>query len=238
LIALLLLLAGPSLRIEGEGQPSGAVPVVLDRTESMGIAEGTAKPARLASAQTLFHQLARHAGAQPALKLTPYLYGERVAAVDAEQLAAAETNLPPLGNQTSLRAMIGDAFRDHRGAYIPGMVLLTDGGNNVAEPYDGVVQDLVHRRVPLYFAALGWSAQTDIAVDQVYADDIVFVQEKTKAFLGLRQFGFTGKPLPIVAKFGEQRIDVPPFTPDARATSACRSNSCRNTKACTIWTCP
>jgi hypothetical protein len=217
LLALLLLLAGPVLRIEGEGQPSGAVPVVLDRTESMGIAEGAgaAKPVRLASANRLLHGLLDGRSAQPALRLTPYFYGDRVAAADAARLEDTATNLAPVGAETSLRAMIGDTFRDHRGAYAPGIVLLTDGGHNAGEPYDGAVEDLVRRRVPLYFVAFGLERARDVAADQIYADDIVFVQEKTKAFLGLRQFGYAGKPLTIEAKFGDERIDVPAFTPEA-----------------------
>jgi len=215
LIALLLLMAGPMLRIEGEGKPSGTVPVVLDRTESMTLAEGTARPVRLLGANALFRQLHRIADSQPSLRLAPYTYGERVEAADIGTLLATDTNFPAAGSQTSLRAMLSDAFRDHRGAYSPGMVLLTDGGNNVAEPYDGVVDDLVRRRVPLYFVAFGLERAKDIVADQVYADDIVFVQEKTKAFLGMNQFGFAGKPLPIQARFGDQKIEVPNYTPEA-----------------------
>jgi hypothetical protein len=215
LIAMLLLLAGPSLRIEGEGQPSGAVPVVLDRTESMSIAEGVTPTARLASANRLFHELDQQAKSQPSLHLTPYLYGDRVEAMDATRMAESATNQVAQGSQTSFRAMISDSFRDHRGSYSPGMVLLTDGGNNVAEPYDGAVEDLVHHRTPLYFVAFGLEHAKDIVADQIYVEDIVFVKEKVKAFLGLRQFGFTSKALPLVVKFGEQTIDVPNFTPDA-----------------------
>lgn len=213
--ALLLLMAGPVLRIEGEGKPSGTVPVVLDRTESMSLAEGTAHPVRLQGANALFRQLHRKADSQPALRLAPYTYGERVESVDINALLKTDTNYPAAGGQTSFRAMLGDAFRDHRGAYSPGMILLTDGGNNVSEPYDGVVEDLVRRRVPLYFAAFGLERAKDIVADQVYADDIVFVQEKAKAFLGMNQFGFTGKALPIQARFGDLKIEVPNYTPEA-----------------------
>ncbi|MEI8243507.1 MAG: hypothetical protein WCI17_09600 [bacterium] len=215
LIALLLLLAGPMLRIEGEGKPSGTVPVVLDRTESMSLAEGTARPVRLLCANSLFRQLHRSADAHPSLRLAPYTYGDRVEAVDIGELHRTDTNYPAAGARTSLRVMLHDTFRDHRGAYSPGMLLLTDGGNNTAELIDGVVDDLVRRRVPLYFAAFGLERARDIVADQVYVDDIVFVQEKTKAFLGMNQFGFTGKTIPIQARFGDQKIDVPGYTPDA-----------------------
>ena len=215
LITLLLLMAGPMLRIEGEGKPSGTVPVVLDRTESMTLAEGVGRPVRLNSANALFRQLHRSADAQPSIRLAPYTYGERVVAAEIAPLLRTETNYPAAGGQTSFRTMFSDAFRDHRGAYSPGMLLLTDGGNNAPEPFDGVVEDLVRRRVPLYFAAFGLERAKDIVADQVFADDIVFVQEKTKAFLGMSQFGFAGKALPIQARFGDQRIEVPSYTPAA-----------------------
>jgi hypothetical protein len=215
LIAMLLLLVGPTLRIEGEGKPSGTVPVVLDRTESMTLAEGIARPQRLAAANGLFRQLHRSADAQPSLRLAPYTYGSRVEAVEIGTLLTVDTNFPAAGSQTSLRAMLSDSFRDHRGSYTPGLVLLTDGGNNVAERYDGVVDDLVRRRVPVYFVGLGLERAKDIVAEQVYADDIVFVQEKAKAFLGLSQLGFTGKALPIRASFGDQKLDVPDYTPEA-----------------------
>jgi len=215
LIALLLLLAEPSLRVEGECQPPGEMPLVLDRTESMSIAEGMGRPVRLASAHTVFQQVVKDAGSQPPLKVMPYLYDEHVTALNAEQMDVIKTNLPPVGNRTSFRAMIGDSFRDHRGAYVPGMVVLTDGGNNVAEPYDDIVEELVHRRVPLYFVAMGLEHAPAIVADRIDADDIVFVQEKTKAFFAFHQFGFTGKPLPVTATFGKQHIDLSAFAPQA-----------------------
>jgi len=216
LLGLLLLMAGPMLRIEGEGKPSGSVPVVLDCTESMTLAEGVAKPVRLRSANTLFRQLHRSADSQPALHLAPYTCGEHVVPADIGAVLNTDTNFPASGNQTSFRTMFGDAMRDHRGAYSPGMIVLTDGGNNAPEPFDGVVDDLVRRRVPLYFVAFGLEQERakDIVAEQIYADDIVFAQEKTKAFLGLSQFGFTGKSLPIQVRFGEQSIEMPNYTPE------------------------
>ena len=207
-VAMFIMLAAPVLKIEGEGRPSGPLPVVVDRTESMGIIDGAGGNSRLDRAGVVVRALNKAGAGVPALKQVPYLYGEEVVAMPPSEMTSGTNAITVAGTRTSLRTMLEGAFRDHRGGDCLGILLLTDGANNVSDSLNAIVDDLSRRQVPVYAVALGRADAPDISLDQLLGDDIVFVNEKVKFFVNAHQFGFSGKPLKIKVTLGSSSLPM------------------------------
>ena len=213
-VAILFMLAAPVLKIEGEGRPTGPLPVVVDRTESMGIADKPGGSSRLDNARVVLQALQGAASDVPALEQVPYLYGDEVVSLPLSERLGGSNVITVAGSRTSLRAMLDGSFRDHRGGYCPGLLLLTDGANNVPGGLDATLDDLARRQTPVYAVALGRADAPDISLDQLLGDDIVFVNEKVKFFVNARQCGFTGKPLKLKVTLGNVVVPMADVTTD------------------------
>ena len=146
-LALLFILLAPQLVVDGNGRPSGPLPVVVDRTESMTIKD-VGETSRLKAAYTIDQAVSEKEKAGLGLTQHPYLYGRDV--VPWNRLSSPvdnpTNNPPPVGGEengdagiepdgqiTSLTRMIDGSLRPHRGSYVPGILLIGDGANNSAE---------------------------------------------------------------------------------------------------------
>ena len=215
-LSLLFILLQPSLKIDAEGKPSGPLPVVLDRTESMSIKD-VGSQSRLEAAARLRRALLASGAETPALQQVHYVYGPHVEPLAAD--GGAGTNAPDAdtrteGQLTSLRDMINGSLREHRGVYSPGLLLLTDGANNVADDLDPTLDDVARRRTPIYVAAFGQENPRDVSLDALLGEDIIFVNEKAKYFVSVTQSGYAGKPLSVKATFGSDAVAVPDYVPE------------------------
>ena len=237
-LALLLIALQPRLAVEAEGRPTGPLPVIFDRTESLSIkdqGEQTRVEAGLAFYQQVRRETAR------GVRQVPYLYGADVrawapakelkavlpatpsagAALDAPPTPPPAAPLPPdtellrlEGSQTSLNDMLDGGLREHTGVYCPGVLLVTDGAHNVPDDLDRSIRELVRRRIPVYTVVIGKLDPKDVALNHVLGEEIVFKEEKARFFVSLNQRGYTGKPLPVKAFLGSNALDVAPVTPE------------------------
>lgn len=206
---MIFMLANPVLKVEGEGRPSGPLPIIVDRTESMSLEDAAKGRTRLKAAQTIAAALASAQSAAPALQQMQYLYGNELVATPSLNGNSSPTNqILAEGLRTSLRTQIEGAFRDHRGSYCPGVLLITDGANNVPEALDPTLEDMARLQTPVYAVAIGRADAPDIALDEILCDDIIFVNEKAKFFINAHQSSFTGQSIPIKAALGAE----PPIT--------------------------
>lgn len=228
-LALLFIVMAPRLDTSGVGRPEGPLPIVLDRTTSMTIRD-VGEQTRLDAARSIDAALLAEADCGQGLLQHGYLYGEDVmewnrtrdphqptgltARVQAatEDAASSSPALIARGERTSLPKMIDGALHAHRGVYTPGLLLLSDGAHNTAEFTEPTVAALKKRGIPVYFLPLGQERPRDIALDHIIGEDIVFVSEKFKAFVSMRQSGYTGLTMPVQASFG----GTPLTTPDCR----------------------
>lgn len=202
---MIFMLANPILKVEGEGCPTGPLPIVVDRTESMSLEDGVAGRSRLKAAQAIASALTEAQAATPSLQQVHYLYGnELIATPPPEKGASLPSSFTAEGLRTSLRAQIEGAFREHRGNYCPGLLLITDGANNVPETLDATLESLVQHQTPVYAVAIGRADAADIALDEILCEDIIFVNEKAKFFINAHQSGFSGQPMPIKATLGNE----------------------------------
>ncbi len=227
-IAMLFVLAQPRLVIEGEGRPKGPLPVVVDRTESMSIEDAGDGLARLDAALALERALTRNQKAGMGLDQSHYLYGEQVLPwnqfndpLKESREAAEEENeggdkadvIEVKGTHTSLKKVMTDGLKRHRGVYSPGMIVIGDGNHNLGELVDPAIDYVKKRRIPVYFVPIGEERAEDVSLDYIIGEDIVFVNEKFKAFVNMRQFGFAGDKLNVSASFGMHKLDVAAVTP-------------------------
>ncbi len=239
-ILLLLIIAGPEMEITGEARPSGPMPIILDRTESMSIEDVKKRP-RLRAAVKVVRALHDEESKGLGLVQVPYIYGYDVLpwnlVDDPEPLAVSEDDakppvlldgddpdkedadpadisIEPHGEKTSLNRMFTDGLKAHRGVYSPAILVVGDGAHNAGELVASATSLLEKRSIPVYFIPIGQERPTDIALDHIIGEDIVFVGEKFKHFVSMRQHGFTGRILDAEATFGLDKVLVEPVKPE------------------------
>ena len=185
-ISLLFLLALPVLRITGEGSPPGSVPVIIDTTESMQIKDVNDK-ARIDFGFALAKDIAEK---NPYPELTPVLYRS-----GREFIKMKKDESQPLadGPATSLDVMMSGGISDFSGEFCPGVILITDGADNSNRSISGTMNRLKKKNIPVYTCGIGKERSKDIAVTSLLGEDVVFVDEKAKLLVNLRQYGYKGE---------------------------------------------
>ncbi len=189
--ALLLALAMPRLEVEGEGVPPGVVPLVIDGTQSMQIADEGAGPASRSDAAAAIASKLLQGSSKGEADVKPYWAGKEFRQWSPTEKFAADCDY------TSLAAMLQGAASSHVGEYCPGIILLSDGANNSGEPVEPVLKQLKARGVPVYCVGLGKERAKDIGVTFIAGDDVVFVNEKAKAFVNIVQRGYKGQSVKL-----------------------------------------
>ncbi|MDR0704376.1 MAG: VWA domain-containing protein [Planctomycetaceae bacterium] len=208
-IAFLLLLFGmlrPTLVFIKSQPLASTLHILLDQSESMSRPDELGGNTRFQTAKEALLQ------AVPQLKRLQSRSEVNAFAFDAS-LAPLEiregliSNLPesPKGKETALGAVL-DTVRQHSsGKRVLGTILLSDGTQRTRPPRDLLPQDAALRfrdsGIPLYSIPLGQATGTpdvqDIAVNDVQANDRVFVKNEFLVSGSLRIAGYRNKPVPV-----------------------------------------
>ncbi len=202
-ILLLLMLGRPELVIKGVSRPTGVVPIVTDQTDSMRISDVNNAP-RLDAARRLAQAMAGQAEEVKQLEQTHYLFGEAHAAWTP--IGAAE--ITTSGRQTSIVKLSRGALNQHRGDALAGVLILTDGAHNTGEPLLAMLRDFKRRGTPVYAVPIGQTEPRDVSLEHIFGDDVVFVEEKARFFVGVQQNGYAGRTAPAKARFANRPISV------------------------------
>lgn len=185
-ISLLFLLTLPVLRISGEGSPPGPLPVVIDASESMQIKDVNDK-ARMDSAFALAQDIITKNSYS---ELNPVLYRSGKEFVKMKK----DDKQPDAdGLTTSLDVMLAGGIEDFTGEFCPGMIIITDGADNSNRSISGTINRLKKKNVPVYTCGIGKERSKDIAVTSLLGEDVVFVDEKAKLLVNIRQYGYKGE---------------------------------------------
>ncbi|MDR0609335.1 MAG: VWA domain-containing protein [Planctomycetaceae bacterium] len=215
-IAFLLLLFGmlrPTL-VYTKSQPlASTLHILLDQSESMSRPDELGGNTRFQTAKEALLQ------AVPQLKRLQSRAEIKVFAFDASliPLEIQEghiSNLPefPKGKETALGAVL-DMVRQHSsGKRVLGTILLSDGTQRTRPPRDLLPQDAAVRfrdaGIPLYSIPFGQATGTpdvlDISVNDVQANDRVFVKNEFLVSGSLRIAGYRNKPVPVQLFFEEE----------------------------------
>jgi hypothetical protein len=176
------------------------VPVIIDATESMTIHDMAGQKSRWEGALASAEALTTGNRRREDLRLVEYLAGRDVRRRSAVPEAAADAD------QTSLPGMLEGAYRETLGEYCPGIVLLSDGGHNTPESLDPILDLLRRRRIPVLACGFGQETSRDLAVNDLLADDVVFINEKAKLFATLSHRGYADQDIDLTLTLGESEV--------------------------------
>jgi hypothetical protein len=208
-ISLLFLLALPVFRISGEGSPPGPLPVIIDATESMQIKDVNDK-SRIESAFALAKDIAEK---NPYPELTPVLFR-----AGHEFIKMKKDEKQPIadGPTTSVDVMLAGGTDDFAGEFCPGVILITDGADNSNRSISATINRLKKKDIPVYACGIGKERSKDIAVTSLMGEDVVFVDEKAKLLVNIRQYGYNGEDAELKIFLNDKEIfsDNYPMTED------------------------
>ncbi|MDR1270599.1 MAG: VWA domain-containing protein [Planctomycetaceae bacterium] len=215
-IAFLLLLFGmlrPTLIYTKSQRLASTLPILLDQSESMSRPDELGGNTRFQTAKEALLQ------AVPQLKRLQSQAEIKVFAFDAS-LVPLEirdgliSNLPefPKGKETALGAVLDTVRQNSSGKRVLGTILLSDGTQRTRPPRDLLPQDAATRLrdagIPLYSIPLGQATGTpdvqDIAVNDIQANDRVFVKNEFLVSGSLRIAGYRNKPVPVQLFFEDE----------------------------------
>jgi hypothetical protein len=212
MLVILLLLAAmlrPTLVRTTTTPQSATLIVLLDRSRSMSVPDEAGKKTRWEAMSQVIE------AAWPAMRKMGKDFEIKVYTFDSEAHAVdnskdkLDLEREPEGHQTAIGWVIDKVVREEAGKRLAGVILLGDGAQQAAPPRDRSPQDAVRQLadqgVPLYSVpfgqARGMGQSSDIALDQLRANQQVFVKNRLSVAAEARVDGFANRSIPIQMLF-------------------------------------
>lgn len=111
----------------------------------------------------------------------------------------------PVADQTRLGNALDYVLQDTAGQPLAGIVLLSDGGQNMGDDPTLAAQRAAESRTPIY--SLGFGDPTpprDVAITSLLADEVVRKGDEVVVSVSLRQRGYAGRSVPLTLKMGDR----------------------------------
>jgi uncharacterized membrane protein len=196
LVWLVFCLMRPMVRATGASATDAIVPILVDTSRSMGLADGEGGR-RIDRARALVEQDLRPA-ISPRFHAEILRFGDRVSAADASTLAATD-------RRTSLGAAL-QAVRDrYRGRAVAGIVLITDGGDNGSVDAAGAASN----GPPVYAIGIGpRSSPRDREVISVTAAESVLSDASVDLAVSAVAHGYGGAAIELRLLENGRAIDL------------------------------
>lgn len=131
------------------------------------------------------------------------------------------SSLPPTGTGTSLEAALS-AVRKHRGEGQPlaGVVILSDGADNLSRQLPQVLENFRRERIPVHTVAVGQeSLGKDIQVSQVTFTPRILPGSSTRGVVSLTSVGYPGRRVSVEVREAGTLIASQPVTLNGSDTS-------------------
>lgn len=207
LLLVLLILARPVLVLTLESSASQTLALLCDTSASMGI-QDAGTTSRLERVQSLLTnpKLDLLAQLERDYDLRPFVFGRTLSAATGTNDADWVARLKPSGNATALGDAVRDALSAVRGQPLAGMVILTDGGNNIGSPPLDAAALARQENAPLYIHGIGSVKPKDVVVSAVVAPELAFVNDEVSVAVHLRGIGLSGRSAPVTLMLGERFI--------------------------------
>ncbi|HEY3352562.1 MAG TPA: glutamine amidotransferase [Polyangia bacterium] len=197
-----VLLAQPAIQLRHVTRIPNHVAVLVDDSQSMGLAERAGGPTRAARAAEL---LKRSRSALDALgkdhRLDYYRFSETLAPATLAELTAPA---PPKGAGTRLREALALVRGRHAGRDLAGIVVISDGADNGlfgSAGLDAPNRDFVRALdTPVHTVWTGRAGLKDIAIAGVKADEFAFVHVAVTVEALLKVEGFEGRELTVTLR--------------------------------------
>ncbi len=202
LLLLVICLLRPVRVVPPAGDADAVVPVLLDASRSMGLADAEGQP-RLDAARQLLQQI------QPALqqrfRTEVWTFGDRLARLETDSLSATQRQSDLSGALRALR----ERYRERR---VAGVVVISDGGETGTEEAAALVPD---GAVPIYTVGMGTPrVDADLEVVDVSAGEVALAESSVDLIVAAVRRGGAA-PFDIRVLENGKPIDVRRVAPAA-----------------------
>ncbi|MDR1962324.1 MAG: VWA domain-containing protein [Planctomycetaceae bacterium] len=214
--AFFLLLFGmlrPTLVYTKSQQLASTLNILLDQSESMSRPDELGGNTRFQLAkESLLQAVPQLKRLQSQAEINVFAFDSSLVPLEIRDGLVENFPEQPKGKETALGAAL-DAVRNiSSGKRILGTILLSDGTQRTRPPRDILPQDAATRfrdaGIPLYTVPFGQATGTpdiqDIAVNDLQANDRVFVKNVFLVSGSLRITGYRNKPVPVQLFFEEE----------------------------------
>ena len=222
LLAALVLVFQPALKLRNVTRMPNHVAVVVDTSESMGLAEqdgpGGGKPETRAAraAALLRREQATIEGWRESHKVDFFTFGDRLQAASESQLTRPG-GTPSRDSATRIREALAAVRQRYDGRDLAGIVLLSDGQDNgrlaaVTGELDADTRDFLRTLdAPVHTLTVGKPGLRDVAIARVLADQFAFARtavevEARVQILGAQAAGWAGRHLPVTLRRDGQPV--------------------------------
>jgi hypothetical protein len=111
----------------------------------------------------------------------------------------------PASEQTRIGNALDYVLQDTAGQPVAGIVLLSDGGQNIGDDPALSAKRAAEARAPIYTVGFGDpTPPQDVAVATLLADEVVRKGDEVVVTASLRQRGFRGKTVPVALRLGDR----------------------------------
>lgn len=216
-LALLLLffsMLRPALVYTKTQRLSSTLNILLDRSESMSRSDEAAGNTRFhAAREALIDVQPRLQRLQEYSEINAYTFDASLQPLTVRGGAVQDLPEKPQGRETAIGAAL-DAVRERSaGKRVLGTILLSDGNQRTRPPRDALPQDAAVRMrdagIPLYAVRLGQAGASadvqDISVNDIQANDRVFVKNDLVINGTIRITGYRNQPIPVQLFFEDEQ---------------------------------
>jgi uncharacterized membrane protein len=192
---------------------SSTLNILLDQSESMSRADELDGITRFHSAvNSLLNSAPQLKQLQTRTEIKSFLFDSDLLPLEVRDGVIGGFPEYPAGRETAIGAVL-DAVRERSsGKRVLGTILISDGNQRARPPRDALPQDAANRLrdagIPLFTLPLGQSGGDrdiqDIAVNDVQANDRVFVKNVFLVSGSLRITGYRNRPVPVQLLFEDE----------------------------------
>ena len=194
LAALVVFLLRPVARVPDVDGHSAVVPILVDTSRSMSIEDAAQGRRRIDAARDLVTTLAPELS--KAFRIEVLAFGEGVAPAGAAELSAS-------ARRSDLGAALAAVRDRYRGRAVPGIVLLSDGGDTA-----GRADEAAGGVGPVFAVGIGAAAIKDTEVLSVTAAEQVLDDSRVELAVSAVSHGRGGAPLELRLRENGRPIDI------------------------------
>ena len=111
----------------------------------------------------------------------------------------------PVADQTRIGNALDYVLQDTAGQPLAGIVLLSDGGQNMGDDPNLAAQRAAEGKAPIYTIGFGDpTPPRDVAITSLLADEVVRKGDEVVVSVSIRQRGFTGRTVPLTLRMGDR----------------------------------
>ncbi len=113
-----------------------------------------------------------------------------IALAPKDAVGGPGSTLEASGPTTKIGTALRDLTKQMKGRYVAGIVLVTDGGSNKGEDPLITAEEI---GVPVYPVGVGLPEAKDIQISYIFAEDVVFVEDRAPVYVRIKQKGYGGR---------------------------------------------